>query len=159
MKTMNDFTGKKLGEVLAFAQVGSETFQRGRVALVKTLGEDEYQALSAKFDSLAEKIASIARQAGVGEAVSKKAGATGDKLGTMRDTYIQEAWDDPAELLEWLGFFVGAAIVHWSLVKGAAETLGDQELLSFAQDGLKTYQDLFLRVVALIENVGRERAA
>ena len=43
---MNEFGAKKLGEVLAFAVVEIETFEKGRTALSKVLGEEEVKKLS-----------------------------------------------------------------------------------------------------------------
>ena len=41
---MNEFTAKKLGEVLAFAEVGMETFEKGRDAFISVFGDEMVQS-------------------------------------------------------------------------------------------------------------------
>ncbi len=140
---MTEFSARKLGEVLAFARVGSETMERGRTALASVFGEAEVAELieSQKQHDIAITAASTA--ADMAEKTLAKAEGTGSKLRSMRDMYVGDEWDNPAELMEWLGFFEGAAIVHWSLVKGAAEGMGNAEVGSLAQTGIQFHQGVF----------------
>lgn len=153
---MNEFTAKKLGEVLAFSNVGVELFERGESALKEAV--DDYDELKMAFDEQATQIKEAAETGGVLETTETKAQATGDKLRGMMETYIGDEWDNLAELLEWMGFFEGAAVVHWKLVEGVAETLGDSSLASLAENGTTLHHDLFHRAQEMIKQVGADRS-
>lgn len=153
---MNEFTAKKLGEVLAFSNIGVELFERGETALKEAV--DDYDELKLAFDEQATQIKEAADAGGVLETCETKAQATGDKLRGMMETYIGDEWDNLAELLEWMGFFEGAAVVHWKLVEGVSETLGDSSLASLAENGTTLHHDLLHRVQEMIKQVGSDRA-
>jgi hypothetical protein len=126
---MTEFTAKKLGEVLAFAEVGVETFEKGKEALGTVFeGMDGVDGAIEDSRAHAAEIERVATEAGMMDAVRTKADGTGKKLRAMRDLYVADQWDNATELMEWHGFFEGAAIVHWSLVKGAAEGMDSEEL-------------------------------
>jgi len=59
---MEEFSARKLGEVLAFAEVGIETFEKGREALEKVFGKDKVEEVLAKNKAHAEKIKNIANK-------------------------------------------------------------------------------------------------
>lgn len=137
---MNEFSGKKLGEVLAFAQVGSETLEKGKAGFLKTMSESDIQVTEEMNARLIDALLSLAEESGVKDIVEKKSVATGEKLRTMRDLYVKDEWDNAAELSEWSGFFEGAAIVHWALVEGIGEGLQHAKVLNLAQQA-KTYHE------------------
>lgn len=153
---MNEFVGKKLGEVMAFSQLGIELFERGEEAL-KTVIED-YDRVVSDFGKQSEEIQQLAETHGVDEITMAKAEATGSKLRGMMETYIGDEWDNTAELLEWMGFFEGAALVHWKLVEGASTTLESDEMQELAQFGANLHQDLLGRAQEAIMIVGSARA-
>ena len=105
---MNEFTAKKLGEVLAFATVGIETWEKGREAIESVFGEDTDRLIDASKKHR-DTLGNIAESENVQDIVSKKLEGTGTKLRSMRDLYVGEEWHNPTELLEWSGFFEGAA--------------------------------------------------
>lgn len=152
---MNEFVGKKIGEVLAFSRVGVETLDRG-TALAEVVGADQVdnlkQSLQRHYDTI---LALAGEQSATAEA---KADATSEKLRTMRDTYIADAWDNPVEILEWLGFFEGAAIVHCALVRGAGEGLGSDELASAAADAAQFHTETLTLVKDSLHTSGQNRA-
>ena len=148
---MNEFVAKKLGEVLAFTRVGQQLMERGGAALVEALGEEIVKNLEADLGAQRENIEKLAN-----EITQQKAGATGEKLVGMAETYIGDQWDNPAELLEWLGFFGGAALVHWQLVKGAGEV--EAELVELADSGINLHRQLLAEVGEAIAKIGRQRA-
>lgn len=154
---MNEFTAKKLGEVLAFAEVGMETFEKGRVAFVSVMGEDMVNDLVEESQIHADSIKSIAEKEGVSEIVMKKLEGTGAKLRAMRDLYVGDQWDNPTELLEWSGFFEGAATVHWALVKGAAEVKADEDLQTLAEAGRKRHHSILEKATKLLHEVGTKK--
>lgn len=137
---------KKLGEVLAFARVGQDTFTNGKIGLVKVWDDSEVDDLIEVNKNHDESIESLISKLDESEVGLDKAKATGEKLMKMRDMYIGDDWDDPIEMFEWLGFFQGAAIVHWSLIKGFAEKEGDGEMEDLANKVISYHRDLFERV-------------
>ncbi|MBA3732794.1 hypothetical protein H0W91_00230 [Patescibacteria group bacterium] len=154
---MNEFTAKKLGEVLAFAKVGQETLEKGQSALSSVLGEDEVEKMTSACEEHQEVIMSLAKAENVEEVVTKKMEATSEKLRKMRDLYVGEQWDNPTELLEWSGFFEGAALVHWSLVKGAGEAKNDPKLVDLAKIGFDFHQKFLDKATTLLHNVGKTK--
>lgn len=126
---MNQFVGKKIGEVMAFSKVGQETLERGN-AIADVFGQDTVDSMKRVLAEHYDQLLAVAGDQA--ETATTKAEATGKKLQTMRDMYIGDEWDNPVEIMEWLGFFEGAAIVHCELVKGAAEGLEHEELENVA---------------------------
>jgi len=155
---LNEFVAKKLGEVLAFAAVGIETFEKGKSALVSVLREDVVKDFIQKCESHRSKILEIAENQVISDVVLKKLDGTGTKLRSMRDLYVGDQWENPTELLEWSGFFEGAALVHWSLVKGAGETTNHQEVINLAQDATTLHQEIFDKAVKLLHQVGKTKS-
>lgn len=153
---MNEFVGKKLGEVLAFSRLGVELFERGETAL-KTMFED-YDRVVENFRKQAGEVEQAAAAGEVTGTAADKAEATLGKLRGMMVTYIGDQWDNPAELLEWMGFFEGAAIVHWRLVEGAASELGNDSLHELAQFGVNLHDGLLTRAQEAITQIGASRA-
>ncbi len=154
---MNEFTAKKLGEVLAFATVGLETFEIGQEALASVLGESDLSRFTADFDRHREILEQIAEKEEVSEIVQKKQEATETKLKAMRDLYIGEQWDNPTEILEWSGFFEGAAIVHWCLVDGAGQGTENVELMDLAEDATIVHKDLLEAIEELLRETGNRK--
>ncbi len=155
---MNQFTAKKLGEVLAFSKVGQETIEKGRDAFEQVLGAETVANTVAALDQQAVDIEALATEASVQDITLAKAEGTGKKLRDMRDMYVGDEWDNAAELLEWSGFFEGAAVVHWALVDGASEALNDTALQDLAAEGMGLHQDLLEMVTQSITKLGHEKA-
>lgn len=155
---MNEFTAKKLGEVLAFAEIGKETMERGLPAFVEIYGEEKVSELIKSQGSHSEEIRNLANKNGVSEIVLKKLESTGEKLRKMRDLYVGDQWDNPTELLEWSGFFEGAALVHWSLVRGVAEGIASGELMSLAATGMTFHQDMLNETNKNLLEVGKKKS-
>jgi hypothetical protein len=156
---MNEFTAKKLGEVLAFAVVGKEIFERGSIALGTVLTTAGVSKNTDSAQMHADAVKALAEEKGVSEITLPKSEKTGAKLREMLDLYVGDQWDNPAELLEWLGFFEGAAVVHWKLVEGAAEALSDSALQELAATGVAFHQDLLTKVSTSIKELGNTKAS
>lgn len=154
---MNEFTAKKLGEVLAFAEVGMETFEKGRDAFSSVLGEEMASSILEESQIHADTIRKIAEDAGMTDVVMKKLEGTGSKLRAMRDLYVGDQWDNATELLEWSGFFEGAATVHWALVKGAAEAISHTDLMTLAEAGAERHHSILEKATALLTEVGKKK--
>ncbi len=153
---MNEFAAKKLGEVLAFSQIGVTVFEKGATALNTVLGEHADSVVSS-LKTQSENIIAIAAEAGVIDITRLKSEKTGAKLLSMAELYIGDEWDNSAELLEWLGFFEGAAIVHWKLVHGAGEALAHQKLSELATEGITFHTDLLNAVSSAIEEYAKQK--
>lgn len=153
---INEFVAKKLGEVLAFNRVGADTIARGGAPLLAILGGERVSDINEKFRIHGEEIMRIATDAGVIDITLKKADATETKLKTMRDTYIGDAWDNPTEILEWSGFFEGAAIVHWALVIGCAQGLNHEGLMTLSEEGKNYHYELLEIVESELEAKGQD---
>lgn len=139
---ISESAAKKLGEVLAFAVVGSDTFTKAGTAYAELFSEKEFDTLQTNNKSHAANLQRIAEDLQVTEIVEKKLGATSEKLKKMRDLYVGDDWDDPIEMMEWAGFFEGAAIVHWSLIQGFAIKADLMELKVLSEDALEYHTKL-----------------
>lgn len=155
---MNEFVAKKLGEVLAFANIGLDTATKAEQALKTAFGEDLFDKLVTSNQSHFEQINKIASDAQVAEIVNKKLEGTGTKLKAMRDLYIGTEWDNPTELLEWSGFFEGAGIVHWQLVLGAGKAINSPNIITLAQEALTLHRELFSTAETKLKEVGEEKS-
>ncbi|MBX4187579.1 MAG: hypothetical protein KW793_00395 [Candidatus Doudnabacteria bacterium] len=155
---MNQFTAKKLGEVLAFTNIGLEILKQGKTALVKILGQNSVDALTKMNMEQVSNIQEIAEQKNMLSAVEQKAHGTEEKLRKMQALYLQDKWEDESELLEWLGFFEGAALVHWKLVEGVAQQSDDSFLSRLVNKGLTMHQALLFKVSEAIKRVGKHKA-
>ncbi len=154
---LNTFSAKKLGEVLAFALVGQETWEKGSAALESVFPDRVGEIMKEHIDQ-STAIRNLAEEAKIWEETATKAKETGTKLQTMRDGYIGDAWNDPAELLEWLGFFEGAAFMHWKLVEGIADSVGHDALPELVGRSISFHHDLLLECAEAIKDVGGERS-
>ena len=155
---INEFSAKKLGEVLAFSDVGLDTYKRGEKALTELFGTEEFSKIKSEVESHKESIKSIAEREGVIEVVLKKLESTGKKLREMRDLYIGEEWSNPTELLEWSGFFEGAAMVHWALVDGVAKTTNNSDLQSLSKKALDFHKELLYKAHQYLYKVGTQKS-
>lgn len=123
---MDNLLPKKIGEVLAFARVGLELLERGGDAITQAYGQDMAADLQSHLSAHISRTQPLADTA--------KAEKTGLKIRSMMEQYIGDEWDNPIELLEWSGFYLGAAGIHWSLVAGLAAKEGDAELAAYANE-------------------------
>lgn len=156
---MNEFTAKKLGEVLAFCNVGTDTLQRGRPALVEALGEEKVMDMEEKNRIHGEAVIKVATEAGVIDTTLAKAEKTFTKLQQMRELYVGDQWSNATELLEWSGFFEGAAIVHWNVVKGCAQALNDEDLFMLCDEGISWHYELLELAEGELEQEGGDKAS
>lgn len=153
---MNEFMAKKLGEVLAINQVGLETYERASETLISALGEATVKDTQSTLALHNDSINNIAAEYDVLSIVLEKAIKTKNKISGMRDTYIGEKWDDIAELMEWSGFFQGAAVVHWGLIQGIAETITHEGLLLLSNESLTLHTKLLDMAKNELVSIGQQ---
>ena len=92
------------------------------------------------------------------EVVLPKSERTAEKITKMGDMYVGDDWDDAAEVLEWMSFFVGGAIVHWQLITGAAKEMDHEHFENTAGVGTEYYETLMKQLKASATQIGKERA-
>jgi hypothetical protein len=155
---MNESIAKKLGEVLAFTRVGTDTIEKGRPALSNTLGEEQVLDMLEKFRIHGEEIMRNATDAAMIDTVLEKAEKTETKVKEMRDLYIADKWDNATEIMEWNGFFIGAAIVHWAFVKGAAQGMNHENLMTLSEEGVNWNYELLEKMEGELESKGQDKA-
>lgn len=140
---MNDFGARKLGEVLAFSRAGTEIMDKGKEALKDIF---DLESLKTDFSEQGKRITEVAERYQVLAKTEAKAEMTHEKLLNIAQMYIGDDWDDTAEVLEWLGFFQGAALIHWNLVSGTAGALEDQELLDLCDESTRFNRELLEKI-------------
>lgn len=153
------FIAKKIGEVIAFCSVGAETFEKGKEAFAKTFGEAHIEETIGKLKDYRDTLEASFEEEEMKATALTKSEATGGKLRAMRDMYVGDEWDNPAELCEWSGFFEGAAIVHWQLVAGAAEGMGNSSLKVIAEENIRLHQNFLNHASEALKKIGKGRAA
>ncbi len=151
---MTERSAKKLGEVLAFAEVGLETLARGSTALSQVLGSELIESIKVENTRHFDTVTALVESLGVQDITKEKATATGEKLRAMRDLYVKDQWDNGTELLEWSGFFEGAATVHWSLVLGIVEKGDFGEFADLAKEALNFHHDLLETAREKLRGIG-----
>lgn len=155
---INEFVAKKLGEVLAFAEVGIETISKGKAGFILALGDEEVEGMLDRNRIHSDEIKKLAEENNVSEIVLKKLESTGKKLRDMRDMYIGDEWDNSTELLEWSSFFHGAGSAHWALVKGAGEGLNNELLMTLSEEAQNFHHEILDTVCSELEQIGQDKS-
>ncbi len=143
---------------MAFAIVGKEIFEKGKEALEQVLTPEGVSHIAESVNTHANAITDLAGTEGTTDITLPKSEKTADKLRKMLDLYVGDEWDNSAELLEWLGFFEGAALVHWKLVEGAGQALKDDRLKDLAKTGVDFHHNLLTQVSEAIRDLGGKKA-
>ncbi len=154
---MNEFTAKKLGEVIAFCEVFLDTLEKGSAALQSMYTPAAWHEYKETVTIHRDSLLDVADKSGSKEIVEKKISGTGSKLRSMRDMYVGEEWDNPTELLEWSGFFHGAAVVHYALLSGAGTKIKDNSILELTRVGLELHHKLLSQSEELLHQTGIDR--
>ncbi|QQR49908.1 hypothetical protein IPF86_02340 [Candidatus Nomurabacteria bacterium] len=155
---MNEFTAKKLGEVIAFMNIGKETFSKTQAVLEPVLGEGVFADMAEKCSIYEENIANIVNESGVKETTNEKRDETLKELRDMRDEYLEHGWQEASEILEWHGFYFGACMVHFAVIKGAAETISNEPLMMLADEALDAYHSFLDIVAGELQTIGQDKA-
>ena len=153
---MNPTIAYKLGEVLAFARVGQDSITKAKGALSAALKDDEVENINATLKDFEQQIEDTISTEDIADEVHDKAKEAEDKITKMRDTYLGGQWDDQSEALEWMGFFSGAALVHWYLLAGAAEKMDNAKLTSMTKEAIDFYAKFFTNDEQLLKKLGAQ---
>lgn len=154
---MTEKTAKKIGEAYAFAKVLSDTFESNTKVMTELFG-DHAESVLELTKVQREELADIAEESGMSEIVLPKADKTATKIMNMGEMYVGDDWDDVAEVLEWMSFFVGGAIVHWQLITGSAEEMNHDHFGNVAGIGTEYYVALMKQLREYAVVVGKARA-
>jgi hypothetical protein len=154
---MNEKVAKKIGEAYAFARVLGQ-LSEGEPVLFKDLFSQDALNIKSATDMQIVDLDVVARVGGVVEIVHGKAGRTSKKITEMGEFYVGNDWDDSAEVLEWLSFFLGAAVIHWQLIGGCAKGLSDKDFEGVASRGTQYYAGLLELARVKAESIGFSRA-
>jgi len=154
---MNEKITKKIGEACAFAAVLETTYQANEAVMKELLGAHA-GTLVKTTTSQKTALHSICDEAGTTAVLTPKVEKTAVKITNMGEMYVGDDWDDAAEVLEWMSFFVGGAIVHWQLIAGAGTAMGHTALARVSDEGVAYYEALLAQLKVAATNVGTERA-
>lgn len=156
---MNTFAAKKLGEVLAFNRIGEDTIKAAGDTLGAALGDEQLSDMADKFRMHGEEILRIATDAGVVDTTLAQSAIDEQKLKAMRTDYTGEQFSEATEVFEWLGFFHGALIAHWALLRGIAQGMDHEGLLTLAEEGVNWNYEMLESAESELESRGQDRAA
>jgi hypothetical protein len=154
---MNEKVSKKIGEAYAFSVVLNNINEKTPKVLKELLGDlaDNVNEVSNSQISVLDEIID---EAGTTEIVKLKADKTSKKINEMGDFYVGDDWDDSAEVLEWLSFFLGAAIIHWQLISGSGKELSNDKLIEVSESGVKYFEGLLNISKDAATKIGVDRA-
>lgn len=153
---MNEKVAKKIGEAYAFASVLEETFIKNQ-EVIQTLFDTYADMMIETVRSQQEDLKTLSEVSGTSDIVLPKAERTSEKIQKMADMYVGDEWDNPVEVLEWMSFFIGGAIVHWQLIAGSAEAMEHESFQAVAQEGADYYSALLDELKEYSITIGKER--
>ncbi|MBP6858109.1 MAG: hypothetical protein KBC11_02905 [Candidatus Pacebacteria bacterium] len=156
---INEFTAKKIGEVLAFTRVSTDTLTKGHTSFVEVIGAEKVQDMLDKNRLHGEELMRIATEGGAIDTTLSKADKTEEKLKSMRELYVADQWDNATELLEWSGFFEGAFIVHLALVRGSGEALDNEALITLSNEAISYHYELLEQSESELATIGQDKSA
>jgi len=149
---MDEKVARKVGEIKAFTEMGFDFFVRAKETLLKKLNINYLETLLENFKVQKDEIEKLTLYSSFKEVIDTKAEKTKDKIYKMQNLYIGDEWDNPTEVLEWLGFFEGAAIVHFNLVQGYGEKYKDSNLKHLSEKGVSLHSNLLKEVSEIVKN-------
>ena len=155
---MNEFSAKRLGEILAFVDALLYTCDKGKGALTSILGEEHLLEIVRISRSHKDSVHTISDRAKVLHSVMNKLEIKGDELNKLKDINIENDWENSTKVLQWLGYLEGMTILHASAFVGISVEIGHAELRSFA-DSYNTYhKELFNYITNLFHDISRDKA-
>lgn len=146
---MREFGARRLGNVLGIERVGLDTIEKAREVFDEVFGNDKTSRMVLAMRHHAELLDRIIIDSGVSENSINESNLFINKLFQMRDLYVNDAWNSPVRISEWIGFFNGAALIHWKILRGVAEKEENDELkelslkcLGFYEEGLNSLSNI-----------------
>lgn len=155
---MNEFTAKKIGEVVAFARMGNDTINKAKKAFGEFLSDADMDDTIAKAEKQIDYLLTFANEKNITDSVKSEAEKTGEKIKIMRDAYIGDEWENASVIFEWWGFFGGAAIAHWNLIKGIGEAIEDDVFVEQSYQAIAYHENLYDTSISLLAEIGRNKS-
>lgn len=155
---MNEFVAKKLGEVVAFAKMGNDTINKAKKAFGEFLSDADMNEAIQKAEKQIDEILAFATEKNIIDSVKAEAEKTAAKIEKMRDAYVENNWEDASVVFEWWGFFGGAAIAHWNLVKGIGEAVEIDSFVQIAYNAIAYHENLYDTATSLLAEIGRNKS-
>lgn len=156
---MTEKIAKKIGEAYAFSEVLNNLKEANGAVITDLVSEEIATKISSATESHKTQLLEVISSGELAEIVTTKAAKTGAKITEMGEFYVGDDWDDAAEVLEWLSFFVGAAIIHWRLILGAAKKMEHAEFEKVSAEGVEFYEKVFEVLKTRAEKIGEDRSA
>jgi len=153
---MNEKTTKKIGEAQAFANVLCATYTANSAVMDELFGVHA-ATITETTTAQAAALQSICADAGTTDILEPKVAKTSEKIAKMGDLYVGDEWDDAAEVLEWMSFFVGGAVIHWELIAGAGAALKQTKMHQTATAGVSYYETLLAQLKVAAAAIGETR--
>lgn len=150
---MDEKLAKKIGEIKAFTLLGIGLFEKSKDALTQVFGVDDMNQISHDLEVQLQSINEEISNSEFLEIIEEKTQKTKEKVSGMQSTYIGDKWNDSTELCEWLGFFEGAALVHFSLVSALSINKNLESLTHFANEGAIFHHNLLEKVKESIKKL------
>lgn len=152
---MDTFLIKKLGEAFAFTRAFRDTLQKGKKGFLKIMDKKEFNSILTANESHIGSIMKVVEEHDIDEEVRERAARTEEKLNKMRAIYLprENNFSDPVDVSEWMGFFEGAAYLHWVVVRDEAEKEGVDKLQKLADKAAEFHETILEQIASYIKRI------
>lgn len=152
---MDPFLIKKLGEAFAFTRAFRDTLQKGKKGFSKIIEKKEFESLLSKNEAHIGSIMRIVAEHDIDEEVRERAARMEEKLNKMRSVFLprEKNFSDPLEVSEWMGFFEGAAYMHWVVVKDEADDKGADKLSVLSGKAADFHETMLSKIASYVKKI------
>ena len=138
---------------MAFTLEGKSLIEKAKEAMLCIFSEEELGGMKKRYE-LAETSIKNVSKGDFEKNFEEKTEATRKKIEGMAESYLHGNWSEASEVAEWMGFFHGAALAHWNLVKGAAEGAGNEDLMNISLNAIGMHEELLCDACAHLSSLG-----
>lgn len=153
---MNDFIVKTLGETVAFAKLAQDTIEKNKDVFSGHMSETDLNFSVQRGGGHVDAIAEYSKSKGIESQVISVSEEVSKHLESTRDLYLKDG--DDLSVLRWWGFFGGASLVQWNMVKGVFESIEDDAMVSIAYDAIGYHEDLYDSVSGTLTELARKKS-
>lgn len=152
---MDPFLIKKLGEAFAFTRAFRDTLQKGKKGFLKIIEKKEFENLLSKNEAHIGSIMKIVAEHDIDDEVRERAARMEEKLNKMRGVFLprEKNFSDPLDVSEWMGFFEGAAYLHWIVVRDEAEKKKTGDLQVLANKAADFHETVLEQIASYIKRI------
>lgn len=155
---MNEKVAKKVGEAHAFSKVFQDLKNQTTEEILLEMVDQNTEEIIEKTNTLMSDLGKISKQFQVEEIVTSKSERTVKKIKGMGESYVGDEWDNPVEVLEWLSFLIGGAVIHWRLIEGSAKAMKSEKFVTIASFGAEYFTEIFEKITEKAAYTGKKRA-